>query len=72
LTAETFPDITRLSQIGIENMNHSHAYFKKELGVRATVAWQSDSFGHTACCPLPNSTGTEGLNCAYKTGGAAQ
>ncbi len=44
------------------NFEMSLAYFKRELGVRPTVAWQADSFGHTAGWPnILRSFGMEGF-----------
>ncbi|PTY06724.1 glycoside hydrolase family 38 [Verrucomicrobia bacterium LW23] len=40
----------------------SLAYFQRELGVRPTIAWQADSFGHTAGWPgILRSFGMEGF-----------
>jgi len=44
------------------NFEHSLAYFKRELGVRPTAAWQADSFGHSAGWPnILSSFGMDGF-----------
>lgn len=45
------------------NFERSLRYFQKELGVRPTIAWQADSFGHTAGWPnILRSFGMEGFS----------